>query len=227
MNYNTSNHESLGREPATVFHGRIPYNILDIKLGLMPEWKKDNNEELTDELQKQLAEIHQAAKDNLMQSYLKYKHYYDKKATATTLKVIDYSYVLIPKANNQSMKFAFEDCIWTGPYVVVKVLSNNNYMVRRTGTRYTQTRRRIRLRLYAPNQRIPDVTVRREEYLPYPEIKTTPMIGTRKLGKPNSEKFCSETQRKIQQKKSQLQKSQTKQKMTQLQRKMKWLKQPQ
>ena len=52
MNYNTRYHESLGCEPTTVFHGRIPYNILDIKLGLKPEWKKDANEDLTDELQK-------------------------------------------------------------------------------------------------------------------------------------------------------------------------------
>ena len=173
MNYNTSYHESLGCEPTTVFHGRIPYNILDIKLGLKPEWKKDNNDELTDQLQKQIAEIQQAAKDNLMQSYLKNKQYYDKKATATPLKVNDYCYVLNPKADNQSMKFAFKDCIWTGPYIVVKVLSNNNYVVRRTGTRYTQTLHRIRLRLYAPNQRVPDVTVRREDYLPDPEVKTT------------------------------------------------------
>ena len=71
------------------------------------------------------------------------------------------------------MKFAFKDCIWTGPYIVVKVLSNNNYVVRRTGTRYTQALHRIRLRLYAPNQRVPDVTVRREDYLPDPEVKTT------------------------------------------------------
>ena len=173
MNYNTSYHESLGCEPTTVFHGRIPYNILDIKLGLKPEWKKDNNDELTDQLQKQIAEIQQAAKDNLMQSYLKYKQYYDKKATATPLKVNDYCYVLNPKADNQSMKLAFKDCIWTGPYIIVKVLSNNNYVVRRTGTRYTQTLHRIRLRLYAPNQRVPDVTVRREDYLPDPEVKTT------------------------------------------------------
>ena len=173
MNYNTSYHESLGCEPTTVFHGRIPYNILDIKLGLKPEWKKDANEDLTDELQKQIAEIHQSAKDNLMQSYLKYKRYYDKKATATPLKINDYCYVLNPKADNQSMKFAFKDCIWTGPYIVVKVLSNNNYVVRRTGTRYTQTLHRIRLRLYAPNQRVPDVTVKVEDQLPDPEVKTT------------------------------------------------------
>ena len=96
-----------------------------------------------------------------------------KKATATPLKVNDYCYVLNPKADNQSMKFAFKDCIWTGPYIVVKVLSNNNYVVRRTGTRYTQTLHRIRLRLYAPNQRVPDVTVKVEDQLPDLEVKTT------------------------------------------------------
>ena len=133
----------------------------------------DNTEAITEQLQKQIAEIDQAAKDNLMQSYLKYKQYYDKKATATPLKVNDYCYVLIPKADNQSRKFAFKDCIWTGPYTVVKVLSNNNYVVRRTGTRYTQILQRIRLKLYAPNQRVPDVTVRRDDYLPDPEVKTT------------------------------------------------------
>ena len=107
-----------------------------------------------------------------MQSYLKYKGYYENKET-TPLKVNDNSYVLNPKADNQSMKFAFKDCIWTGPYVIVKALSNNNYVVRRTGTRYTQTLHRIRLRLYAPNQQVPDVTVRGDDYLPDPEVKTT------------------------------------------------------
>ena len=62
MNYNTSYHESLVSEPTTVFHGRFLYDIQDIKLGLKSVWKKDNNEELTVELQKQIAEIHQAAK---------------------------------------------------------------------------------------------------------------------------------------------------------------------
>ena len=34
---------------------------------------------------------------------------------------------------------------------------------------YTQTLHRIRLRLFAPNERVPDVTVRREDYLPDPQ----------------------------------------------------------
>ena len=56
MNYITSYQEYLGFEPTTVFHGCIPYNTLDIKLGLKLEWNKDNNEDLTEELPKQIAD---------------------------------------------------------------------------------------------------------------------------------------------------------------------------
>ena len=50
------------------------------------------------------------------------------------------------------------------------------------------------------------------------------MIGTRKLGKPNPEKFCSEIPRKTPPKKLQLQKSQTQQETAKLQRKVMWFK---
>ena len=71
------------------------------------------------------------------------------------------------------MKIAFKDSIWTGPYIVVKVLSSNNYFVQSTGTRYTQTLYRIRLKLYAPNLRVPDVIVKMVDQLPAPGVKTT------------------------------------------------------
>ena len=90
MNYNTSYHESLSCEPTTAFRGRIHYNILDIKRGLKPEWKRIPDEVLADELQKQIAEIHQKAKKNLMQSYLKNQRYYEIKSTATPLTINDY-----------------------------------------------------------------------------------------------------------------------------------------
>ena len=108
-----------------------------------------------------------------MLSYLKYKKSYDRKASAAPLKVNDYCYILNPKADNQSRKFAFQDCIWTGPYIVIKALSNNNYTIRKLGTRYTQTLHRIRIRPYEPEQRLPDVTVRANEYLPDPDVKVS------------------------------------------------------
>ena len=39
LNYNTTYHATLGCEPSRIFHGRIPYNILDHKLGLNPNPK--------------------------------------------------------------------------------------------------------------------------------------------------------------------------------------------
>ena len=37
LNYNTSYHATIGCEPSRVFHGRIPYNILDLKMGIRPQ----------------------------------------------------------------------------------------------------------------------------------------------------------------------------------------------
>ena len=37
LNYNTSYHSSIGCEPSRVFHGLIPYNILDLKMGTRPQ----------------------------------------------------------------------------------------------------------------------------------------------------------------------------------------------
>ena len=173
MNYKTTYHETLGCEPSTVFHGRIPYNVLDLKLGIKPMWKTTPHSDIAEQLQKQIDEVRATAKDNIMLSYLKYKKYYDRKATAAPLKINDYCYILNPKADNQSTKFAFQDCIWTGPYVVIKVLSNNNYTIRKIGIRYTQTLHRIRIRPYVPEQRLPDVTVLANDYLPDPEVEVS------------------------------------------------------
>ena len=53
------------------------------------------------------------------------------------------------------------------------MLSNNNYTIRKIGTRHTQTLHRIRIRPYVPEQRVPDVTVRANEYLPDPDVKVS------------------------------------------------------
>ena len=39
MNFNTTYHETLGGEPSTVFHGRIPYNVFELKSGFKANWK--------------------------------------------------------------------------------------------------------------------------------------------------------------------------------------------
>ena len=37
LKYNTSYHASIGCETSRMFHGRIPYNILDLKMGIRPQ----------------------------------------------------------------------------------------------------------------------------------------------------------------------------------------------
>ena len=56
---------------------------------------------------------------------------------------------------------------------MIKVLSKNNYTIRKVGTRYTQTLHGIRIRPYVSEQRVPDVTVRANEYVPDPDVEVS------------------------------------------------------
>ena len=87
-----------------------------------------------------------------MQSYIKYKRYYDKKAKASPLKEKDYCFILQPKADHQGSKIPFLDFRWIGLYIVEKVLPNSNYIVRKLNTNKTQILHRIRLRKYSPEK---------------------------------------------------------------------------
>ena len=40
LNYSTSYHASIACEPSRVFHGRIPYIILDLKMGIRPQTRR-------------------------------------------------------------------------------------------------------------------------------------------------------------------------------------------
>ena len=88
----------------------------------------------------------------MMQSYIKYKDYYDRKAKAAPLKEYEYCFVLQPKADHQGSKIPFRDCRWVGPFIVQKVLLNENYIVRRINTNKTQILHRIRPKKFVPNQ---------------------------------------------------------------------------
>ena len=91
-----------------------------------------------------------------MQSYLKSKEYYDRKAKATPLQEKDYCFVLQPKADSQGSKIPFRDFRWIGPIVVQKALPNNNYIVRRLNTNKTQILHCIRLKKFVPNTPLDD-----------------------------------------------------------------------
>ena len=101
LNYNTSYHTGIGCEPSRVFHGRIPYNVLDLKMGIRPQQQPIPTWQMAQKVLEQTEMIHQDVRKNAMQAYIKYKAYYDKEAIASKLKEADYVYILQPKADHQ------------------------------------------------------------------------------------------------------------------------------
>ena len=156
LNYNTTYHSSLGCEPSRIFHGRVPYNILDHRLGLNPNPKVIPTTDFAEELQRRTQILIDKTKKNIMQSYLKYKDY-DRKAKAAPLEQGDFCFILQPLADHQGSKIPFREFRWIGPYVIEKVLPNENYIVRKLNSNKTQILHRIRLRKYTPNTTLQDI----------------------------------------------------------------------
>ena len=93
-----------------------------------------------------------------------------KKANALKLKQADYFFILQPKADHQGSKIPYTEFRWIGPYIIEKVLPNNNYLVRKIGTNKTQILHRTRLRQFTPRQPIPDIPITPREWQPDPEV---------------------------------------------------------
>ena len=90
LNYDTSYHASFCCEPSRVFHGRISYNIPDIKLGIRPQKIPSPDSQIAQGVLEQTEMIFQDVRKNAMKAYIKYRAYYDKKANALKLKQADY-----------------------------------------------------------------------------------------------------------------------------------------
>ena len=163
LNYNTSYNTSIGCEPSRVFHGRIPYNVLDLKLGIWPQQQPIPTSQIAQDVLEPTEVIHQDVRKNTMQAYNKYKAYYDKKAKASKLKEAGYVYVLQPKADHQGTKIPFTELRWIGPYIIQKVLPNKNYLVRKIGTNKTQVLHPMRMRQFTPCQPLADIQVKPQE----------------------------------------------------------------
>ena len=137
LNHNTTYLASLACEPTRVFHGRIPHNILDYKLGYTPNPRYTPQTYIAEEIQRRMEILNNQTKKNIMQSYLNNKAYSDRKAKALLTTTTDYCYILNTKADTQATKIPFREFRWIGPYKVEKVLTNNNYIVRRLETSKT------------------------------------------------------------------------------------------
>ena len=109
LNHNISYHTSIGCEPSRVFHGRAPYNILDLKLRIRQQQQPIRISQIAQDVLDQAEMIYQDVRKNAMQAYIKYKSYYDKNANASELKEAEYVYVLQPKADHQGSKIPFTE----------------------------------------------------------------------------------------------------------------------
>ena len=155
MAHNTTYHQTLKCSPTDVFHGRVPYNALDLKFGnyLSSPRNATDTQSLVDNLNAKFKETH----TNIIRAFHKYKAYYDRKAQASPLKVNDFVFLLNPKISTQSEKIPFNTFKWEGPYKIVKVLMQSNNIVRKVGTFRTQCVHRMRLRPFVPHEPIEDI----------------------------------------------------------------------
>ena len=79
LNNNTSYHARFGCEPSRVFRGLIPYNIIDLKMGVRPQKLPSPNSQIAQDVLEQTEMLFQVVRKNALQAYIKYKTYYDKK----------------------------------------------------------------------------------------------------------------------------------------------------
>ena len=126
----------------------MPYIILDHRLGLNPNQKILPTTGFAKEFQRRAQILINKTKKNILQSYLKYKEYYDRKAKAAPLEQGDYCFILQPLADNQGSENPFREFRWMGPYVIENVLPIENYIVRKLNSNKTQIIQSIRLRKY-------------------------------------------------------------------------------
>ena len=109
LNHNNTYHASLGCELSRVFHGRIPHNILDYKLGYNPNPGYQPQTDIAEEIHKRMKILLDQTKSNFMHSHLKYKAYYDRKAKAAPLETTEYCYILNLKVHTQATKMPFRE----------------------------------------------------------------------------------------------------------------------
>ena len=71
LNCNTSYHASIGCEPSRVFHVRIPYNIPDLRKGILPQEIPLPNSQIAQDVLEQTQMIFQDVCKNAMHAYIK------------------------------------------------------------------------------------------------------------------------------------------------------------
>ena len=73
LNYNTSYRETIGSELIRVFHGRIPYKVLDWGKSICPQKTPTMILKVAQDVREQLEMIFHDVRKNTKQAYINYK----------------------------------------------------------------------------------------------------------------------------------------------------------
>ena len=82
--------------------------------------------------------------------------------------------ILNPALTSTSATIGKNRVKWIPTYRVERVLTNNNYIVRKVNTNYTQCVHRIRHKPFTPSEEVEDLdTVERTNFVPDPRVTDT------------------------------------------------------
>ena len=202
--HNTTYHASLKCSPTGIFHGRTPYNALDLKYS-NPGGRVDTKFGDVNKFLNRRNEIYRDNTDNIVAAYHKYKAYYDRKAKAQSLKVNDLVFLLDPKYDSQGCKEEFKTFHSNGPFKVIKVLSDSNYIIRKVGTFKTQCVHRIRVKIFRPEVPVNVVDIGNQPV--YADMDHTEDFDIFESHIPTQTKINSEPDEPVTEKKHQLKES--------------------
>ena len=101
--------------------GRVPHNKLDHKIGVKQKNGLVPTTNFADESLKRTQILYNLNKKNVMQSYIRFKKHFDKKAKGSPLQEKDHCYILRPKTDQEGSKIPFRDFTAIGPYAIEKV----------------------------------------------------------------------------------------------------------
>ena len=155
-----------------MFHGREPIKPLDLRFNLKVLQNLETRYEFTNSIQDRMNEVFSAARDATITAYQKYRHFYDRKASASPLERHRYCLLLNPKLSNVNDHKGKSLAKWLPLYRVEQVLTNSNYIIRKVGTNYTQCVHRIRLRPITPQYKIDDLPhIHANNFIPDPSTR--------------------------------------------------------
>ena len=169
--HNTSYYSTIGCTPSHLFHGREPVKRLDFRFKNKQLSRMEPNFDFVENQQDALNEKYAENKENLIKKFHKYRNYFDRKTNASPLKKHSYCLLLNPKLTLQNDFAAKSLQIWLPLYRVEKVYTTSNYLIRKTGTNYTQVVHRMMLRPYEPQESVEDISpIDKKQCIPDPSL---------------------------------------------------------